>query len=217
MKLFACMGFAFLLAACAHQSDQQTFDRPALLDQLADAQRLGVVRADRHILVVRHARKSSPECNAMDCQLSPRGEAMVSRLHGLVGPAPFDAAYASAACRTRDTARAGGIKVQSHRAADRLSRGCEAGESIDRLRSDAYADARSNEKRWTIVAEHSNTVCQWLAEFVPDDTAREAAGCQGGRLPSSAYGVVYWLYRTDGQWHLTHLDNAFDVAPQQTP
>jgi hypothetical protein len=103
--------------------------------------------------------------------------------------------------------------VQSHRAADGLSKGCDEGERIDRLRSEAFADARNSDKRWTLVAEHSNTVCQWLAEFVPEDAAaRENAGCHDGRLASSAYGSIYWLYRADGTWKLITLGNAFEIA-----
>lgn len=212
MKAFLSLLTIIFGLGFAQATRAMDFDREDLLAQVPEGQRTLVRAADRHILVVRHARKSSPDCNAMDCQLSPRGVAMVARLHTLLGPVPFDAAYASAACRTRNTARAAGRAVLSHRAANRLSEGCEVGERIDRLRKDAFADARNNDERWTLVAEHSNTVCQWLAEFVLGDApAREKAGCQGGHLPSSAYGGIYWLYRTNGVWHLTYLDRAFDL------
>jgi hypothetical protein len=218
MKIFLSLLTIILGISFAQTTRAMDFDREGLLAQVPEGQHAQVRAADRHILVVRHARKTSPDCNAMNCQLSPRGEAMVARLHTLLGPVPLDAAYASAACRTRNTARAGGIKVQSHRAADGLSKGCEEGERIDRLRGDAFADARDSDKRWTLVAEHSNTVCQWLAEFVPEAAAaQESAGCHDGRLASSAYGGIYWLYRAGGTWKLITLGNAFEIGATQKP
>ena len=84
------------------------FDRPALLALADPALQPALEAADQHVLVVRHARKTSPDCNGMSCPLSAQGEAMVVRLTELIGAPPVDRAYASAACRTRLTAAAGG-------------------------------------------------------------------------------------------------------------
>ncbi len=210
MKISQYALIAFFLVGCAHMATAPAFDRPDLFALVPAAEQAGVRGADRHILVVRHARKIAPECNALNCPLSETGVQMVAKLHTLIGNTPVDVAYASAACRTRDTARAGGITVQLHRAADRMARGCEDGQNIDRRRHDAFADARNGHARWSIVGEHSNTVCQWLENFVGEDAA--GAGCVKGRLPSNAYGAIYWLYRAGGTWKLLTLDGVFDVA-----
>ena len=115
------------------------FDRPALL-QLAPADvQADIAASGRHILVVRHAYKISPDCNGMECPLSEAGEAMVTR--------------------------------------------------------------------------HSNTSCLWLAEFA-GVAAAETAGCEEGRLPETAYGDIYWLYQSGGDWQLTVLPGAFSVEAE---
>ena len=142
------------LAPFAYAQSQAAFDRPALLAEADDVLRADLERADRHILIVRHAYKVSPDCNAIDCALSETGEAQVAALAALIGEPPVDAAYSSAACRAAETAEAGGLWVTMHRAAD------------------TYALA-----------------------------------CGGGTV--DAYGDVFWLYRLDGQWLATVLDDAF--------
>jgi|GEM_PF-1892862 len=186
------------------------FDRPALL-ALADAADRDALRAaDRHILVVRHARKIAPDCNGMECPLSDRGEAMVARLSALLGETPVDRAYASAACRTRLTAAAGHADIVAHRAGDDYPADCTPGETVDRLRSTAFAEARAEDARWTLVGEHSNTSCLWLGEFAGTEAAQDA-GCEDGRLPHDAYGDVFWLHRGADGWDLTVLPGAFEV------
>lgn len=135
---------------------------------------------------------------------------MVARLSDLLGDAPVDRAYASAACRTRLTAAAGGAGIVAHRAVDGLAEDCTPGVEIERLRSAAFAEAREGTERWTLVGEHSNTTCLWLTEFA-GSAAAESAGCAEGRLPETAYGDVFWLHRTAGNWRLAILPGAFEV------
>ena len=202
----------FLTLAAAGSADGAAgdFDRPALLDLADAADREALQAAGQHILVVRHARKIAPDCNGMDCPLSERGEAMVARLSALLGKVPVDRAYASAACRTRLTAGAGHAAVTAHRAVDDYPADCTPGATVDRLRATAFAEARAGEARWTLVGEHSNTTCLWLAEFAGEAAAQDA-GCEDGRLPHDAYGDVFWLYRHDDGWDLTVLPGAFEV------
>lgn len=206
---------AALPAADAHTADMHgdaaDFDRPALLAAAPAADRDALRAADRHILVVRHARKIAPDCNGMECPLSPQGEAMVARLSDLLGETPVDRAYASAACRTRLTAAAGHADIVAHQAVDGYGADCTPGATIERLRSAAFAEARSGEARWTLVGEHSNTSCLWLAEFAGADGAA-AAGCVDGRLEETAYGDVFWLYRSGDSWQLSVLPGAFEVT-----
>lgn len=199
-----------LVSACSPGGSGLAFDRPGLLNLADDGVQHELLTADRHILVVRHARKVSPDCNALDCQLSPQGEAMVANLSVLLGDTPVDRAYASAACRTVLTADAGGADVVPHQALDGYETGCEAGETISRQRGDAFLDAVESEARWSIVGEHSNTVCLWMAEFAGPEAA-ETAGCSEGRVASDAYGHVYWLYRLGDSWGLTVLESAFEA------
>lgn len=187
------------------------FDRPGLMQLAPQDRRASLSAADRHLLVVRHARKISPDCNGMECPLSPQGEAMVARLAQILGPQPVDRAYASAACRTRLTAAAGHADILPHQALDGYAQGCEAGETVDRLRAAAFAEAREDTARWSLAAEHSNTSCLWIETFAGAAAAAEA-GCAEGRLPETAYGDIYWLYRTDGVWNLAVLPGAFEVA-----
>jgi hypothetical protein len=202
-----------LLAACAPPEAGAGFDRSGLLQRMPAEIAADIDRADRHILVVRHARKIAPDCNALDCPLSPRGEAMVAQLAGLIGTPPVDEAYASAACRTFRTAEAGGRDVTVHQAADGLETGCTADDRVTRSRADAFAQAAASQARWTLVAEHSNTTCLWLAQFA-GDAASQAAGCTDGRLADTAYGDVFWLYRLDGAWQLAVLPAGFEVAAE---
>lgn len=205
------MSAALFATACSPDGGGIAYDRPDLLARANDGVQHELRTADRHILVVRHARKVSPDCNALDCQLSEQGEAMVAQLSTVLGDTPVGAAYASAACRTSLTAAAGGLDVVPHQALDGYDTGCAAGETVTRQRSDAFAEALDSEVRWTLVGEHSNTVCMWMAEFAGPDAAGEA-GCVEGRVPSDAYGHVYWLYRMEGVWRLTVLEGAFEVA-----
>jgi len=196
-------------AARTYAQDEMGFDRPLLLAEANDAQRAVLESADRHILVVRHAFKTSPDCNAIDCQLSADGEAQVAVLAGLLGETPVDAAYSSAACRAADTAAAGGLWVTMHRAADTYALACGGG-TVDRTRDQAMTEARDGLARWTIVGEHSNTTCLWVAAFAGDDASIEA-GCVEGRLDHDAYGDVFWLHRVAGEWAVIVLPRAFDI------
>lgn len=185
------------------------FDRPGLLAAAPEDSRAVLESADRHILVVRHARKADESCNAIDCPLGEPGEAMVNALGALIGEPPVDAALASAACRTVETAEAGGSWVTMHRAADSYALACGGG-TVDRTRTEAMSEARDSHARWTLVGEHSNTTCLWVAAFA-GDAAAEDAGCVEGALPSTAYGDVFWLYRTAGEWQVALLPRVFDV------
>lgn len=200
---------AALAGGAAHADSD--FDRPALLALADETVRAELEAADQHVLVVRHARKISPDCNGMSCPLSPQGEAMVVQLSALIGPDPVDRAYASAACRTRLTAAAGGRDVVAHQAVDGYAADCTEGETVSRQRSEAFAETRTDPVRWTLAGEHSNTSCLWMVEFAGADAAGEA-GCNAeGRLEETAYGDVFWLYRTGTDWHLTVLPGAFEV------
>lgn len=199
------------LALMSMSDEAAVPERPGLLDLAPAEVQAGLRAADRHILVVRHARKIAPDCNGMTCPLSPQGEAMVARLAGLIGTPAVDRAYSSAACRTYLTAVAGGADVVMHQAVDGYEAGCEPDAVITRMRADAFADVRAGGPGWTLVAEHSNTSCLWIAAFAGDGAAAEA-GCSEGRLPETAYGDIYWLHSVDdGQnWSLTVLPGAFD-------
>ena len=209
MKNLSLAVLFLVCVGCARDEDPVPFDRPDLLALLPAELAEPVERADRHILVVRHARKISDDCNALDCPLSSEGEAMVASLATLIGLPPVGAAYSSAACRTLRTGEAGGAAVVMHQAADGLEAGCLAEDQIGRSRADAFAEAAESAARWTLVAEHSNTSCQWIIEFAGEAAAGEA-GCTDGRLPDGAYGDIYWLYRDEGEWHVTVLPAAFD-------
>lgn len=208
--IFPTIALFSLLAACAGPGSQPDFDRPALLELAPSELVADIRRADRHILVVRHARKIAPDCNALDCPLSPLGEAMVARLADVIGMPEVDQAFSSAACRTLRTAEAGGHAVTVHQAADGLEAGCTADDVVTRSRADAFAAAEASDARWTLVGEHSNTSCLWLAQFA-GLAASETTGCSDGRLAETAYGDIFWLYRLDGAWQLTVLPAAFEV------
>ncbi|MDG1416248.1 MAG: histidine phosphatase family protein [Maricaulis sp.] len=214
MKTLTSIAMAAFVVGCM-PDNTPAFDRPALLDAASPSYETYLRQADRHILVVRHARKTAPDCNALDCQLSPRGEAMVARLAELTGEVPFDAAYASAACRTVLTARAGGVDVVPHQAADGLETGCEADDVITRTRAEAFEEALESDARWTIVGEHSNTVCQWLQEVRGPDS-QDIANCVDGRLDHNSYGNIYWLFRRNGYaWGMVVIEDAF-TAPEES-
>ncbi len=208
--IFPTIALFSLLAACAGPGSPPDFDRPALLELAPPELAADIRRADRHILVVRHARKVAPDCNALDCPLSPLGEVMVARLADVIGMPEVDQAFSSAACRTLRTAEAGGHVVTVHQAADGLETGCTADDVVTRSRADAFAAAEASDARWTLVGEHSNTSCLWLAQFA-GLAASETAGCSDGRLAETAYGDIFWLYRLDGAWQLTVLPAAFEV------
>ena len=213
MKLGILSSVVWALVACTPTHQIAEFDRPELFEAVPQDIQSEIRSADRHILVVRHARKISPDCNALNCPLSPRGQAMVSRLSDVLGAAPFEAAFASAACRTALTAAAGGVGVLVHQAAEGYETGCIEGDIISRQRSEAFADARLSDDRWTIVGEHSNTTCLWLSEFAGQD-ASQVVGCTDGRLDHDAYGHVYWLYQNQDIWSLTRLESVFEVADE---
>ena len=80
----------------------------------------------------------------------------------------------------------------------------------ERTRRDALAEVAGSDARWTLIAEHSNTTCGWLAAIAG---AGILAGtpCESGRLASSDYGDIFWLHGRDGSWELTVLRGAFDV------
>jgi hypothetical protein len=212
MKLFlSTIALVSMLGACAGPEPDPAFERQALLELASPDIAADIRQADRNILVVRHARKISPDCNALDCPLSPGGEAMVARLAELIGMPDIDQAFSSAACRTLRTAEAGGHPVTVHQAADGLEAGCTASDVVTRSRAEAFADAEASDAVWTLVAEHSNTSCLWLAQFA-GLAASEAAGCSDGRLADAAYGDIFWLYRLDGIWQLTVLPAAFEIG-----
>lgn len=190
------------------------FDRPELLALADPAVQAELASADQHVLVVRHARKISPDCNGMSCPLSAQGEAMVARLGALIGSEPVDRAYASAACRTRLTAAAGGRDVVAHQAVDGYAQDCTEGETISRLRAEAFEETRTDPVRWTLAGEHSNTSCLWMVELAGAEAAGEAGCNVEGRLEETAYGDVFWLYRTGEDWHLTVLRGAFEVEAE---
>lgn len=203
----ACAVLALALSACG-----PGFDREALFEAAPEAVRADLQAADRHILVVRHARKISEDCNALDCALSERGAAMVDRLAELLGPRPVGEAMASSACRTVYTARAGKTGVVQHQPAPGLDTPCGGGDPVARSRAVAMLAAEESEARWTLVAEHSNTVCLWIAAFA----SVEGTPCAAGDLGSEAYGDIFWLYRVGGDWQVTVLPGAFDVAGAET-
>ncbi|WP_421789455.1 histidine phosphatase family protein [Hyphobacterium sp.] len=188
---------------------QECFDRAELLSLTGDADRPRLIAADRHVLIVRHARKVSEDCNALDCPLGIAGQAMVTRLDTLLGPEDFDAVYSSSACRTYETALAAG-PVEQHAAAPSATALCGGGEA-DRSRADAQVDVSSSDARWTLVAEHSNTTCGWVGAIAGED-ALAGTLCESGRLSSADYGDIFWLHRIDGVWQLTVLEGVFDVA-----
>ncbi|WP_417479177.1 histidine phosphatase family protein [Maricaulis maris] len=210
MKLVVALVTAALgLSACGDTLDNT--NHAALFALAPENVRADIQAADRHVLVVRHALKVSPDCNAMNCPLSPEGDLMVERLTALIGDTPVDRAFSSAACRTRLTAAAGGIEVVAHQAVDGYAVGCLDGETVDRVRADAYADVDAAETGWTLVGEHSNTSCLWMSAYAGPEAA-QAAGCDGeGRLPEDAYGDIFWLYGTGEDWSLTVLPDAFSI------
>lgn len=207
-RLTAAAIAAFALTACGGG-----FEREALLEAAPEAVRADLAAADRHILVVRHARKISEDCNGLDCTLSAQGAAMVERLSELLGPRLVDTAMASSACRTVYTARAGGTEIVQHQPAPGLDQACGEDEAVTRSRAVAMLAAQEGDARWTLVAEHSNTVCLWVEAFA----GTQGTPCADGDLPSGAYGDIFWLYRTGEDWNVTVLPGAFDVAapPEQ--
>ena len=194
---------ALMLAGCVEEAASP---RPALFDAAPSDVRGAIERADRHILVVRHARKIAEDCNALDCPLSEHGRQMVFRLAGLLGE-PVTQVYASNACRAVETAAAAGGPVIQHQAGTGHTDRCGGGAPVERTRTQAMEEARFGAADWTLVAEHSNTVCLWVEAFA---TGAEPL-CEDGALPADRYGDVFWLYRADGRWSLTRLDAAFDV------
>lgn len=198
------LGFVFSATALANDA----FDRPSLLNAASDVARADIVRADRHILIVRHARKADESCNALDCPLGENGLAMVERLDILLGEPDFDAVFSSSACRTYQTALPAGDVVQ-HAAAPSAADMCGGG-IADRTRAEALDAAVASDARWTFVAEHSNTSCGWVAGIAGPELL-EGTLCAGGQLESGDYGDIFWLYRTDGSWRLEVLEAAFDI------
>lgn len=210
MKFIVTLMTATLgLGACGELSGNA--NHAVLFGLAPEAVREELRAADRHVLVVRHALKVSPDCNGMECPLSPEGDMMVERLAALIGDTPVDRAFSSAACRTRLTAAAGGIDVVAHQAMDGYAVGCLEGEIVDRLRADAYADVDAAATGWTLVGEHSNTSCLWMSAYAGPEAA-QAAGCDGeGRLSEDAYGDIFWLYGTGEDWSLVVLPGAFSI------
>ncbi|WP_417487114.1 histidine phosphatase family protein [Maricaulis sp.] len=210
MKFILTLMMATLgLGACGDLSGSA--NHAALFGLAPEAIREELRAADRHVLVVRHALKVSPDCNGMECPLSPEGDIMVERLAALIGDTPVDRAFSSAACRTRLTAAAGGVEVVAHQAVDGYAVGCLEGETVDRLRADAYADVDAATSGWTLVGEHSNTSCLWMSAYAGPEAA-QAAGCDDeGRLPEDAYGDIFWLYGSGEDWSLVVLPDAFSI------
>lgn len=196
-----------VLSATALADDR--FDRPALLLTASEATRADIAAADRHILIVRHARKADEDCNALDCPLGENGLAMVARLDVLLGEPDFDAVYSSSACRTYQTALAAG-GVMQHAASPAAADLCGGG-FAERTRADAIEAAGSSNARWTFVAEHSNTSCGWVSGIAGADVLAGTL-CESGQLSSEDYGDIFWLYRTGGGWRLEILEAAFEIA-----
>jgi len=199
------LGFVFSASTMADDG----FDRAGLLMEAQDSVHAEISAADRHILIVRHARKAEESCNALDCPLGENGLAMVSRLDALLGEPDFDAIYSSGACRTYETALPAGAVVQ-HAAAARAPAMCGGG-IAERTRDDAIAEAASSDARWTFVAEHSNTSCGWVAAIGGEETLVGSL-CESGQLTSADYGDIFWLYRIGEDWHLEVLEGVFEVA-----
>jgi len=199
------LGFVFSASAMADNE----FDRVGLLEAAGDEARTDIMAADRHILIVRHARKAEESCNALDCPLGENGLAMVARLDVLLGEPDFDAIYSSGACRTYETALPAGAVIQ-HAAAARAPAMCGGG-IAERMRDDAIAEAVASDARWTFVAEHSNTSCSWVAAVAGED-ALAGTLCDSGQLTSADYGDIFWLYRVGEVWTLEVLEGAFEVA-----
>ncbi len=199
------LGFVFSASALADGE----FDREALLMAADESVRADIQSADRHLLIVRHARKADESCNALDCPLGENGLAMVARLDALLGEPDFDAVYSSGACRTFETALPAGAVVQ-HAAAPSAPAMCGGG-MAERTREDAIADALGSDARWSFVAEHSNTSCNWVAAIAGED-ALAGTLCESGQLTSADYGDVFWLYRIADDWHVTVLEGVFDIA-----
>lgn len=206
---FALATIVIGLIAPTPTNAQVAFDRPGLLALADTALTPDLLSADRHVLIVRHARKISEDCNALDCPLGPAGELMVARLDTLLGEPDFDAVLSSSACRTYETVSVAGAVVQ-HAAAERAREMCGGGVA-ERSRDDAIQDVMSGDARWTIVAEHSNTTCGWVST-IAGEAALAGTRCEGGRLSSSDYGDVFWLYQQGDDWQLTVLEGAFDVS-----
>lgn len=198
------LGFVFSAPALADED----FDRPALLMAASEVMRADIAGADRHILIVRHARKADEACNALDCALGENGLAMVERLDVLLGEPDFDAVFSSSACRTYQTALPAGEVVQ-HAAAVSAAEMCGGGVA-ERTRDDALEEAAFSDARWTFVAEHSNTSCGWVEEIAGADTLAGTL-CESGQLSSEDYGDIFWLYRTGGNWYLEVLEAAFEI------
>ncbi len=198
-------GFVFSASALADEA----FDRPALLRAASVKARAGISGADRHILIVRHARKADENCNALDCPLGENGVAMVARLDALLGEPDFDAVFSSSACRTYQTALPAGDVLQ-HAAAPDAAEMCGGG-IAERSRTATLEEAASSDARWTFVAEHSNTSCGWI-EGIAGAGALAGTLCESGRLSPEDYGDIFWLYRTDGNWYLEVLEAAFEIA-----
>lgn len=199
------LGFVFTASALAADG----FDRQMLLMAADESIRADIERADRHLLIVRHARKAEETCNALDCPLGESGRAMVARLDALLGEPDFDAVYSSGACRTYETAMPAGEVIQ-HAAAASVPALCGGG-IAERTRDDAIAEARASNARWSFVAEHSNTSCNWVAAIAGEE-ALAGTLCETGRLTSADYGDIFWLYRIAGEWRIDVLEGVFDVA-----
>ncbi len=208
MKFFAAAAAALLAAACASGALDDTRLAPAGLYALAAPDDLAALAgARRHVLVVRHAKKT-PGCNAADCPLTAEGRAEAQRLATLLDGVDV-AARASAACRTSATAQTGaGAAPVVHQMADGRADGCAALglEPGSRTRVQAIAAVTSSPARWTLVAEHSDTLCLWVAAFAGDAGGK----CAGGALATEDYGDIFWLHQDSaGAWSLTTLEDAF--------
>lgn len=212
IDVLRCAALAALFCLAAPVAAQQ-FDRPGLLERAPPQARAEIAAALQHVLIVRHARKADEDCNAIPCPLSERGEAMAARLAAIIGDPALPLAFATATCRAMATAAPAADHVFPHQASDGVEAACPPHEAVTRTRAAAMAHARNAPMRWLLVAEHSNTVCLWAADFA-GEAAAQAAGCdETGRLQSSDYGDIFWLYRTgQGQWRLVRLRGVFDVA-----
>lgn len=202
-----------LLAACGDESAPNDagalVDTPqALLALAPDDVRGALETAYRHVIVVRHAQRD-PECGDISCPLTPEGEAAVARLGLLLEGPRFDAAYASAACRTAATAHAAGVRPVVYRVVDELTEGCAALdlEPGDYTRTQAQTDVTASPVPWTLIADHSNFVCEWPAALGADllDV------CLSGTIEETNYGDIFWLYQpAEGAgWGIVHLVDAF--------
>lgn len=197
------------LSACASDGAPPADDSGPNLRALAPAESLAAIdAAQRHVLVVRHARRD-PACHGLACPLTDEGETEVVRLAEMLADIEFDAVLASAACRTALTAQgASGVTPVVYRAGDDYAEGCEAAglSPGDFTRSEAITQVAASDATWTLIGDHSNRVCGWMEGL----GAGAPAPCTESNVPETDYGDIFWGFQSpDGDWSHVVLVNAF--------